>query len=71
MWDLAHLDLCSFVHSVKATGHIRSIYIPVRLEVAFQLAAVLAVAVAEAIVPLAELFVVVIVAGSRDIGYAI
>lgn len=71
MWDLAHLDQCSFVHSVKATGPIRSIYIPVRQAVAFHLAAVAAVAVAVAIVPLVELFVVVIVAGSRDLWYAI
>lgn len=67
MWDLVHLDLCSFGRSVKAIGPIRSIYIPVRQVVAFQLAVVVAVveAAAVAIVLLAVLSVAVIAAGSR------
>lgn len=71
MWDLVHLDLCSFVHSVKAIGPIRSIYIPVRQVVAFHLVLAVVVAAVVAIVLLADRFVVVIAAGSRNFWYVI
>lgn len=51
MWDLVHLDRCSSVHSVRATGPIRNIYILVYPEAASDLVVAVEVVAAAEVVP--------------------